>query len=108
MVVQAAGFVAEELIAMTNAEAATPPPLSTKLTHMRPANRISGAAVAIMALVFSALCEHYHRLSSGGWAKMISPSGVMPLRNLNRSLSVERTRVVFLGDDGLIGLHGFV
>jgi len=40
-------------------------------------------------------CAHCHRLSPGRGAGMTSPSGLIPFRNLKRSLPVERTRVVF-------------
>src|SRR5271169_1100596 len=38
---------------------------------------------------------HYYRLSPARWAGATSPSGLIPFRNLKRSLPVERTRVVF-------------
>jgi hypothetical protein len=40
-------------------------------------------------------CAHCHRLPPERGAGATSPSGVIPLRNLKRSLPVERTRVVF-------------
>jgi len=43
----------------------------------------------------SIACAHSHRLLAERGAGTTSPSGVIPFRNLKRSLPVERTRVVF-------------
>ena len=40
-------------------------------------------------------CAHRHRLSPERGAGRTSPSGVIPFRNLKRSLPVERTRACF-------------
>ena len=44
---------------------------------------------------YSVHVESAHRLSPGRGAGTTLPFGVIPFRNLKRSLSVERTRVVF-------------
>jgi transglutaminase-like putative cysteine protease len=43
----------------------------------------------------STTCAHSHRLLAERGVGTTSASGVIPFRNLNRSLPVERTRVVF-------------
>ena len=54
-----------------------------KVVHMK---------VIHSSLLASAYCQ---RVSPDRWAGTTLPFGVIPFRNLKRSLSVERTRVVF-------------
>lgn len=48
-----------------------------------------------MKVIHSFASAYRQRVSPDRWAGTTPPFGVIPFRNLKRSLSVERTRVVF-------------